>query len=595
MSVLLLLCSYFTGLITLSKCGVKLQILHVNDLHSRFEETSRQSGVCRTGSNSNNSSSLGARCYGGFARLKTAADDARRVAQRQGYQSIFLNAGDNFQGTPYYSLFKWKVVAPLVEALGFDAMTLGNHEFDDGVAGVVPFINNVSMPLVVCNINTTIEPRFRLNNLKPSVVLTRGAVRIGVVGYLTPQTKALADIKEDMIMDEMACVAEEARRLKRQQNCTIVIGLGHSGIMVDKLIAEKIPEIDVIVGGHSHTFLYTGKPPDIEESKGDYPTVVRQSSGKVVPIVHAYAYAKYLGNVWLDFADNGTLISYGGNPILLDTTIQQDKKILQELESWKRGLHNLTQEQIGKTMVALDGHSCRLKECNLGNLATDAFVYVNAKDHTGSGWTDAPIAMLQGGGIRSTVDYDVFQGNLTVGEIMTAFPFENIVLKVEMPGQVMWDALERSVSRYDKAGVQPRGEFLQVSGLRITYDTEAKIGSRVKSVLVRCGNCSVPIYQRLDFASNYTVITTSFLMRGADGYSMLAQRARTVTVIGGTISDAVIQYIKDVRIVCPEVNGRIYFVGSGDGYNNSSCRQQRQSITAHVMFSIVFVIYILLY
>lgn len=593
MSVLLLLCSYFTALITLSKCSVKLQILHVNDLHSRFEETSRQSGVCRTGSNSNSSSS-GASCFGGFARLKTAADDARRLAQRQGYESIFLNAGDNFQGTPYYSLFKWKVVAPLVEALGFDAMTLGNHEFDDGVAGVVPFIDNVSTPIVVCNINATIEPRFRLKNLRPSVVLTRGRVRIGVVGYLTPQTKALADIKGDMLMDELPSVAEEARRLKHQQNCTIVIGLGHSGIVVDRLIAEQVPEIDVIVGGHSHTFLYTGKPPDVDEAQGDYPTVVRQSSGKTVPIVHAYAYAKYLGNIQLEFADNGTLISYSGNPILLDSTIQQDKSILQELESWKRGLHNLTHEQIGKTLVALDGHSCRLKECNLGNLATDAFIYVNLKEHSGPGWTDAPVAMLQGGGIRSTVDYEMSEGNLTVGEIMTAFPFENIVLKVEMPGQVMWDALERSVSRYDRDGVQPRGEFLQVSGLRVIYDTGAKIGSRVKSVLVRCGNCSVPKYRKVDLASNYTVIATSFLMRGGDGYSVLAQRARTVTVIGGTISDAVIQYIKDVQVVWPEVNGRIYFVGSGVGCN-SSWRQQRQAITVHVMFSIVFVLHILLY
>lgn len=67
--------------------------------------------------------------------------------------------------------------------------TLGNHEFDDGVPGVVPYINNVSTPVVVCNINVSVEPRLRLNNLRPSVVLTRGGVRIGVLGYLTPETK----------------------------------------------------------------------------------------------------------------------------------------------------------------------------------------------------------------------------------------------------------------------------------------------------------------------------------------------------------------------------------------------------------------------
>lgn len=584
-ALLLLLCSYFSMLITISKCagGLKLQILHVNDIHSRFEETSRQSGVCRR-SSSNNSS-----CYGGFARIKSAADNARKLAQQQGYQSIFLNAGDNFQGTPYYTLFKWKIVAPFVEALSFDAMTLGNHEFDDGVSGVVEYIKNVSTPIVVCNINVTVEPRMRLNNLRRSVILTRGGVRIGVLGYLTPETKALATINEDMIMDELSSVADESRRLK-QQNCSIIICLGHSGFVIDKLIAQQIPDIDVIVGGHSHTFLYTGKPPDIEVAQGDYPTVVRQTSGKLVPIVHAYAYAKYLGNIMLEFTDNGNLITYKGNPILLDASIEEDKNIIEMLDTWKRGLHNMTQEHIGKTLVELDGFSCRLKECNLGNLATDAFVYVNAKEHSGPGWTDAPVAMLQGGGIRSTVYDETSEGNLTVGEIMTAFPFENIVLKVEMRGSVMWNVLERSVARYNRNGIQPRGEFLQVSGLRIVYDVEAEIGSRVKSVFIRCGNCSIPKYRPLVISKNYTVVTTSFLMKGGDGYSVLARRARIINVLGGTISDAVIQYIKDVRVVCPEVNGRIYFVTSSAG-----CNSYHQPIAAaHIIF-ILFILYVLLY
>lgn len=568
--------------ISLSKC-LKLQILHINDVHSRFEETSRQSGVCRSGSGRNSHVS----CYGGFARIKSAAESARHFAHHQGYQSIFLNAGDNFQGTPYYTLFKWKIVVPFVEALGFDAMTLGNHEFDDGVPGVVPYIDSVSTPVVVCNFNTTVEPRLKLKNLRPSVVLTRGGVKIGVLGYLTPETKALANINEDMIVDEMGSVTKEARRLKHEQNCSIVIGLGHSGITVDKLIAEHVQDIDVIVGGHSHSFLYTGKPPDSEEVQGEYPTVVRQKTGKAVLIVHAFAYAKYLGNLLLEFADNGTLVSYHGNPILMDSSIPQDKRILEELQTWRRGLHNMTQEHIGKTLVVLDGLSCRLKECNLGNLATDAFVYVNAKEHNGPGWTDAPIAMLQGGGIRSTVDFDISDGNLTVGEIMTAFPFENIVLKVEMPGSVIWDALELSVSRYNRNGVQPRGEFLQVSGLRVVYDTAADIGSRVKSVYARCGNCSVPKYRPLVPTRSYRVVTTSFLMRGGDGYSVLAHEARTVNVLGGTISDAVIQYIKDVRVVYPEVNGRIYFVGNGRDCNSS----QRQRPVTALLIAIVFILY----
>ena len=105
----------------------------------------------------------------------------------------------------------------------------------------------------------------------------------------------------------------------------IIIAVGHSGFKKDMEIAKHVPLVDVVVGGHSNTFLYTGTPPSNEVPVGLYPTIVVQSSGKKVPVVQAYAYTKYLGHLDLVFGDNGVLKGWSGKPILLDHSYPQGK------------------------------------------------------------------------------------------------------------------------------------------------------------------------------------------------------------------------------------------------------------------------------
>ena len=121
--------------------------------------------------------------------------------------------------------------------------------------------------------------------------------------------------------DEIESVNKEAKKLKAE-GVKIIIALGHSGFTIDQKIAREVPDIDVVVGGHSNTFLFTGSDyPSIEKPVGPYPTIVKQPNGKKVPVVQAYAYSKYLGYLNLTFNNNGDLISYEGKPILLS----QDK------------------------------------------------------------------------------------------------------------------------------------------------------------------------------------------------------------------------------------------------------------------------------
>ena len=245
---------------------------------------------------------------------------------------LFLNGGDHFQGTIWYTFQKWKVVAKFVKVMAHDVMALGNHEFDDGVEGLVPFIRNVSennvknLPIVCSNIETSGQLK---QLLRPSVVLERNGKKIAVIGYVTPETSFLSSPGPTVkFLDEIESIRKEMDRLKQEDpTLNIFIALGHSGFDKDKEIAEKIPELDVVVGGHTNTFLYTGTPlPSIEKPEGDYPVVYKHGEVGQTLVVQAFAYGKYLGVLDLKFDNDGKIISYSGNPILLDDKVEEGEE-----------------------------------------------------------------------------------------------------------------------------------------------------------------------------------------------------------------------------------------------------------------------------
>ena len=232
------------------------------------------------------------------------------------------------KGTVYYSIFKWKIAAEFINRLKFDAVTLGNHEFDDHTAGLEPFVEALQVPLVVANVDFTKQPELAKHAISKSVVLERAGTKIGVIGYLTPDTTFLSSTDNVTFSEEVAALTAEAARLKAL-GVNIIIGLGHSGYDKDKEIAARVPDIDVVVGGHSHSFLYTGPQPDVDVPVGLYPTVVTQEgSGRKVPVVQAYAFTKYMGQLKLTFDADGELTDFSGAPILLNKDIAQGRYIM---------------------------------------------------------------------------------------------------------------------------------------------------------------------------------------------------------------------------------------------------------------------------
>ncbi|XP_031832592.2 protein 5NUC [Nomia melanderi] len=529
--------------------GLTLRIVHTNDMHSRFEQTSRLSSLCSP------KDAKEGKCYGGFARMATLI----RQARQSSVPCIFLNAGDTYQGSIWYNVYKWKIVAKFLNLLAPDAASLGNHEFDDGVDGLVPFIQNASFPIVTSNLDLSKEPKLAATNLLNSVVLMVSGTKIGVIGYLTPDTKMISRTEEVIFLDEVESIRREAKELKKQ-GVNILIALGHSGFSVDKKIAKEVEDIDLVVGGHTNTFLYNGKQPDLEVPEGLYPTEVTQKSGRKVYVVQAYAYTKYLGNFTVKFNPAGEVTEIKGNPVLVDSSIEQAQDVLNELEQMRGAIDNVSLTVVGKTRVLLQGDSkiCRRMECNLGNLITDSMIDYNAGEYGGKdGWTDAAIALQNSGSIRTSITRNN-DDIVTMGDVLSVLPFNNIILKVQMTGELILSVLEWSVYNLEiDTTTDLFGAFVQFSGLQVVYDLTQPKNSRVVSVQVQCASCSIPSYSELKRNETYTVLVPDFMQTGGDGYVML--KDLKTQSLGITTAHTLVEYFEKHSPVHPSVEWRINY------------------------------------
>ncbi|KAK0175757.1 hypothetical protein PV327_009483 [Microctonus hyperodae] len=561
--------------------GWKLRIVHTNDMHARFEQTSALSAKCLP------QDANDGKCYGGFARIASLV----RKSRNSTVPTIFLNAGDTYQGSIWYSVHKWKIVARFLNLLSPDVISLGNHEFDEGPEGLVPFINAAKFPIVTANLNLTREPELAATQLKNSVVLNVAGHKVGIIGYLTPETKVISSTGNVEFLDEVKSINDEVKHLQAE-GVKILIALGHSGFIMDKKIAAEVDGLDLVIGGHTNTFLYTGKQPNLETPEGLYPTEIIQKNGRKVYVVQAYAYTKYLGNLTVDFDHEGEIQNIQGDPILLDNNIEEAEDILGELEKWRPALMNLTQTTVGSTKVLLDGDSkhCRMGECNLGNLITDAMIDYNVRKYTSkNGWTDAAIAMHNSGSIRTSIARSP-EDKITMSDILAVLPFRSEVIKIDLSGRVILQMLEHSVYFLNFNDTSDlRGGFMHFSGLQVEYDLSQQSGSRVNSVLVQCAKCRVPIFEKLEEDKIYKILIPDFISNGGDGYSMLPKI--TQTPMGVTVDEVVVDYLSKRSPVHPGIEWRIKFADRKSERYSAANNIQKTSSGKQIHGSIVMIIF----
>jgi 2',3'-cyclic-nucleotide 2'-phosphodiesterase (5'-nucleotidase family) len=483
-----------------------LSLLHTNDTHAYVEQ---------------------------FPRLITAVNELR--AQKE--NSLLLNAGDVFSGTLYFRQYLGLADLYFMNQLGFDAMTLGNHEFDKDSATLANFIKQAEFPIVSSNVNMTNDPDLgplfndsiggtnEHGEIFPAIIKQVDGEEVGIFGLTTEDTAFLANPGDNVVFEDAVDKANETIEMLEAQGVDKIIALSHLGYQPDVELAGQVDGIDVIVGGHSHTTLT--EPVVIEKEE---PTL----------IVQANEYLKYLGVLDVTFDENGVIADYAGELKAL-SGYAEDAAAKAKVEEYKVPLTELQKQVVGSTSVALNGvrDDVRSKETNLGNLITDGMV---AKANE---FIPTYIAMQNGGGIRASID----TGDITLGEVLTVLPFGNNLVTLDLTGEEILAALEHSVSAPGAGG------FMQVAGLKFKYDAAKPVGERVWYVEAMTANG----YEELQLDQTYRVATNAFTADGGDGYTMFktAKDEGRITELYIVDFEVFTSYLEKYNPVSPVVEGRI--------------------------------------
>lgn len=501
-----------------------LTVLHTNDTHTYHDGPTRGTYAGQ----------------GGVARLATVVNQIRAAQENV----LLFDAGDRFTGTLFHAIHLGQDNARITNALAYDAMTLGNHEFDNGPQVLADFIDAVDFPIVGANI--IIDPASPLaGKIQPSVVLEVGGQQIGVVGLITPETAFLARPQEGVSFAEDTAAAIQAEvDVLTGQGINKIILVSHQSYGLDQELAAQVTGVDVIIGGDSESLLSNR----LTAAEGPYPTLVDSPAGEPVAIVQAFRWNVFLGRLDVTFDAAGVIISATGEPIFLSEYIAQDADVQTIVEDLRAPVADEMQTPIGEAAVFLLGvderRNCREVECNLANLVADALRWE----------TGADIGFMNGGGIRASIE----EGPVSRGAVLDVLPFFNRAATMTLTGEQVLAAVENGLSRI--GAPSGTGRFLQVSGMCYVWDGTQEVGSRVVSVGVQDESGA---YVPLDLNARYTVVANDFMAGGGDEYTMLAAGENLVTDLR-TLDAVVIDYIASEGTVQPMLEGRIVRIDTDD-------------------------------
>lgn len=512
----------------LAQADYALNILHINDLHSRIESINKYDSTCDAKSEEEG------KCFGGIARVKTLIED-RRVALSNS-NVLVLDAGDQFQGSLFYSTYKGDAAVQFLNSINPDAMAVGNHEFDNGPETLAAFIDKANFPVISGNTSVYTEPLLK-DKLNGYVIVEKGGQKIGIVSVLATDTGETSSPGENVKWIDTVGYLKTIIPEIESKGVNKIIAVTHVGLEEDKRIAAETTGIDVIVGGHSHTLLSNTQ----KRAEGPYPVMVKNPDGINVPIVQAYAYSKFVGELRVNFSDDGIVKTAVGEPHLLDKSVEPDSILAAKVASLGEPIEALKKKVIGATADVVDGdrNSCRLGECTMGNLVADAILDRVAEQ-------GVTIAIQNSGGLRASID----AGETTMGEVLTVLPFQNTLATFGLKGSDIIASLENGVSQTEEV----KGRFPQVAGLRFAWDeTVEPLKGRVKQVQVKDGDKWVDI----DPDKEYQVASNNFMRSGGDGYKLFKTSGTNAYDYGPGLEEVVAAYIEKNSPYKPFVDGRI--------------------------------------
>jgi len=544
---------------------ITLTLLHTNDTHSHLEPFPRD-GELSAGNQGPQ--------QGGIARRKALIDAIRAREPNV----LLVDAGDNFQGTIFYNAWKGSAEIMALNALGYDAVTLGNHEFDRGpaelgralrgepveIAGATHPTEKPRLPIVATNVDAGAEPALR-GLFAPSAVLERGGERFGILGVVTEDVPAISSPGPHVrVLDAVASVQDEADRLQAAGIDKLIL-LSHAGYPVDLERAPRWRGVDIIVSGHDHALL--GDPATVEavapgqgaRVKGPYPTVVAGADGAPVLVVSGYEWGRWLGQLQVSFDERGVIRRWEGRPIFVRgcafgrgavdcgrQSAPEDPAIKARVAAYRAPLDRFAGAVIGRAGMFFDGGrtpGLRTREMPLGNLVADAMLAAASRSDS------AVAAIVNGGGIRAGLN----AGDATFEDALAVLPFGNTVAVLDLKGEELIAALDHGVSRPGE------GAFPQVAGLKLVYCASApcpaalRPGGRVTALAVN----GVPV----DLAATYRIAVNGYLAGGGDGYAVLkdacARPGGRCRDTGLLDLDLLVEEFKTRSPVARRVEGRI--------------------------------------
>ena len=490
----LLLFSFPPALLAGEIAPVDLTILHINDTHGRILPYVEAIPGQR-------------QMVGGAAYLAHMIQEER---SRNPHGTLLLSAGDMFQGTPVSNLFKGRSVTDVMNYLKFDAMAIGNHEFDWGMDILRHLTASSKFPYLSANIRD--EKGKYLPGVKPYIIIERKKVKIAIIGVTTPEVPhvTMPGRLKHITVDRPEDILPRFMKKVKDEGAIIIIVLSHLGLDADRDLALRVPGIDVIVGGHSHTAL-------------ENPVMV----GSTI-IVQAGAYGLYLGVLKLKVdPETGKIIGHTEEKELEKVMAGKDRPYDAELARIIHSYYGRIQKEYGRivgvTSVPLIRYHQR--ESNVGNFICDTM-----RKKTG---TD--IAFINSGAIRNNIP----KGRITMEQVFTLLPFDNVLVTMRLEGKQVLEILEQN-ARLEHG-------ILQMSGVEIRYDVTEPAGFRVREVYV--GRRS------LDPDKMYTVTTIDFLAVGGDAFSLFKE-GRDI-VYGTALRDVIVSYLEKHSPISPRIEGRI--------------------------------------
>ena len=480
-------------------------VLHTNDVHGRMVEDDRNGVI-------------------GDALLSGIVNDYRSKGT-----TLVFDSGDSFQGLPISNSSKGEDMATVMNAVGYDAMTVGNHEFDFGLDQLRRLSKQINFPIITSNVYVNGVRLFQPSTIVDKTPGVDGD-EVVVIGVTTPETATKTHPRnivgvtfKDPISEVEAFIdqVESNARAEGKDYKTYIV-LAHLGIDTTtpvewrgSTLAEALSNYAPLKGkrvlvldGHSHT-LHTA-------TYGDNVTYNQTGS--------------YLNNVGRVVYNSDRVLSHGV------ITHDEAKKNYQVNPTVKAMLDDIQAKYkadsskvvIENSPVKLSGYrmDVRVRETNLGNVVTDALL-----DYGQSGFSHkSNLAVTNGGGLRETIAKDK---PVTKGDIIAVLPFGNTVAQIQVTGQNIYDMFVKSLGsilQVDESGknvldengqplLEPSGGFLQVAGARVYYDTTLPTEKRILSIDIL--DPETKAYKPLDRTKTYYLVTNDFLAAGGDGYTML--------------------------------------------------------------------------